>query len=70
MRRRKLFDYTFGIFYVIVILTCHPYGILLTANIFSTDISSLRDFQSMPSFIRDNVNLRNYDPKRSGEQRS
>jgi hypothetical protein len=28
------------------ILTCHPYGILLTDNIFSTDISSLRDFLS------------------------
>ncbi|MDR0603667.1 MAG: hypothetical protein LBG80_05110 [Bacteroidales bacterium] len=25
-------------------MTCHPYGILLTATIFSTDISSLRDF--------------------------
>ncbi|MDR0605330.1 MAG: hypothetical protein LBG80_13595 [Bacteroidales bacterium] len=46
MRRRNPFDYTFVIFYVIVILTCHPYGILLTANIFSTDISSLRDFLS------------------------
>ncbi|MDR0604464.1 MAG: hypothetical protein LBG80_09210 [Bacteroidales bacterium] len=29
-----------------LILTCHPYGILLTANIFSTDMSSLRDFLS------------------------
>ncbi|MDR0605352.1 MAG: hypothetical protein LBG80_13715, partial [Bacteroidales bacterium] len=27
-----------------LILTCHPYGILLTTDIFSTDISSLRDF--------------------------
>ncbi|MDR0603023.1 MAG: hypothetical protein LBG80_01800 [Bacteroidales bacterium] len=26
--------------------TCHPYGILLTDDIFSTDISSLRDFLS------------------------
>jgi hypothetical protein len=30
----------------LLILTCHPYGILLTANIFSTDMSSLRDFLS------------------------
>jgi hypothetical protein len=30
----------------LLILTCHPYGILLTADIFSTDISSLRDFLS------------------------
>ncbi|MDR0603736.1 MAG: hypothetical protein LBG80_05455 [Bacteroidales bacterium] len=28
----------------LLILTCHPYRILLTATIFSTDISSLRDF--------------------------
>ncbi|MDR0604395.1 MAG: hypothetical protein LBG80_08855 [Bacteroidales bacterium] len=27
-------------------MTCHPYGILLTATIFSTDISSLRDLLS------------------------
>jgi hypothetical protein len=30
----------------LLLLTCHPYGILLTANIFSTDMSSLRDFLS------------------------
>ena len=30
----------------LLILTCHPYGILLTANIFSTNISSLRDLLS------------------------
>jgi hypothetical protein len=30
----------------LLILTCHPYGILLNDNIFSTDISSLRDFLS------------------------
>jgi hypothetical protein len=33
------------------ILTCHPYGILLTADIFSTDISSLRDFLSATTEI-------------------
>jgi hypothetical protein len=30
----------------LLLLTCHPYGILLTADIFSIDISSLRDFLS------------------------
>jgi hypothetical protein len=35
----------------LLMLTCHPYGILLTDNIFSTNISSLRDFLSATTEI-------------------
>jgi hypothetical protein len=39
-----------------LILTCHPYGILLNADIFSTDISSLRDFLSATTEVEPRPN--------------
>jgi hypothetical protein len=69
-----------------LILTCHPYGILLTATISSTDISSLRDFLSATTEINAGIacsdrtneveprpnedSVATWHPKQSGTRRS
>jgi hypothetical protein len=58
----------------LLILTCHPYGILLTANIFSTDLSSLRDFLIATTEINAGIacsdKANEVEPRPNGERRT